>query len=402
VHSFCSVFSTGPKRGKKADGSQNDGENPYARAVLEWKARYTIKGVKIKTAWLRGKLKLQLIPCARPLNVAHTHTLRSSFVITGTINPNLCLCFWGLPPNVVEAELARVAGDPSRVDADRLQTWFEQAKEVGPIEGQHSFHALIDLCTSYPNKALWQTAEASVILCSGTKDDVEMVHAIGQQSNFKGTKFLKPELGDLVSALHTSYMHVYQVAPNGEVAADVLTTLKQRWAQYNGVLQTSVCHYWNLAHHTGDLWEKIARILEGNVTRVKGREFKPPRSLTHFNQMGNIPDEVISEFLENVCNGTWVLKDFCNQCIMYKATMQLRGMVLEFVNSIAKTDLQTWDQVKEKFPNLTDEFINTFVPTMSMMGKRSRVLPESLKTILREWQEEAQLEHRVMVNAMPS
>ena len=47
---------------------------------------------------------------------------------------------------------------------------------------------------------------------------------------------------------------------------------------------------------------------------------------------------------------------------MYKATMQLRGMVLEFVNSIAKTDLQTWDQVKEKFPNLTDEFINTFVP----------------------------------------
>ena len=236
-----------------------------------------------------------------------------------------------------------------------FEAWFRESQELGPIEGQHSFHALLELNKTYPNKSLWQTADTSVILCSGSPEDIDMVHAIGQQSNFKGTKFLKPELADLVNALHLSYMHVLQVSPNNEVPPDVLASIKQRWSQYNGILSTSVCQYWILAHHTGEIWSKISKILGGNVVKLKGRDFKVPRSLHHFTQMGAIPDSVLAGLLENVCNGTWTLRDFSTQCIMYKATMQLRGMIIENLQSlgcISPGKAVAWDDVKAKSPSL--------------------------------------------------
>ena len=388
------------RRKIKNDHDQGTGENPYAVALLNWKGRYLIKNVRIKSSWLRGKLQLTKIPSARPLNVAHVNVLRDSFVQTGSVNPNLCLCFWGMHPDNVKTELDRINGNAPLVDQDCIDSWFKESQELGPIEGQHSFHALLELNKTYPNKSLWQTADTSVIICSGSPEDIDMVHAIGQQSNFKGTKFLKPELGDLVNALHLSYMHVYQVAPNNEVPADVLASIKQRWSQYNGILSTSVCQYWTLAHHTGEIWTKIAKILDGNVVKIKGRDFKIPRSLHNFTQMGAIPDSVLAGLLENVCNGTWTLRDFSNQCIMYKATMQLRGMIIEFLQSLGSLQVGkgvTWDQAKAKYPKLTDEFVDTFVPTMSMMGKRSRALPESLKLILRDWVSNAEIEARVQV-----
>ena len=195
------------------------------------------------------------------------------------MNPNLCLCFWGMHADTVKAELERIGGQASLVDQECVETWFRESQELGPIEGQHSFHALLELNKTYPNKSLWQTADTSVILCSGSPEDIDMVHAIGQQSNFKGTKFLKPELADLVNALHLSYMHVLQVSPNNEVPPEVLASIKQRWSQYNGILSTSVCQYWILAHHTGEIWTKISKILEGNVVKLKGRDFQVPAPL---------------------------------------------------------------------------------------------------------------------------
>ena len=64
------------RRKIKNDHDQGTGENPYAVALLNWKARYLIKNVRIKSSWLRGKLQLTKIPSARPLNVAHVNVLR--------------------------------------------------------------------------------------------------------------------------------------------------------------------------------------------------------------------------------------------------------------------------------------------------------------------------------------
>ena len=162
--------------------------------VINWKERFSVKAkVVVPTAWLKNKHSLRQIPSARPLNPAHVGTLRDSFNKTGTFNTNVCLCFWGMEAPEVNKNLALVNGG-EEVNAEMLDLWYSSSLELGAIEGQHSFLALQELSERYPRKPTWQTCSPTIILCSGTANDIEMVHAIGQQSNFKGTKFLKPEM----------------------------------------------------------------------------------------------------------------------------------------------------------------------------------------------------------------
>ena len=64
---------------------------------------------KIPTTWLRGKLKLDKIPSARPLNKEHVNTLAHSFALTSTMSSSMTLCFWGVSANLVTQQLLLVS-----------------------------------------------------------------------------------------------------------------------------------------------------------------------------------------------------------------------------------------------------------------------------------------------------
>ena len=156
-------------------------------AVLDWKKKYMVPTrIKIPTVWLRDKLKLERIPAARPLNNDHVKTLAHSFSMTSTMSASMTLCFWGVSATHVEQQLLLASspeGPPLGVDI--LNHWYGLSKEMGPIEGQHSFAAVMQLNEKYPKKTVWQSVEPTIIICEGNPNDVHMVHAMGQQSNFK-------------------------------------------------------------------------------------------------------------------------------------------------------------------------------------------------------------------------
>ena len=218
-------------------------------AVLEWKSKYQVPTkFKVPTAWLRGKLKLEQIPSARPLNKDHVKTLAHSFALTSTMSGNMTLCFWGVTAALVEQQLllARSTEGPP-LGLEYLNHWYGISREVGPIEGQHSFAAVMELNEKYPKKTVWQTVEPTIIICEGNQTDVHMVHALGQQSNFKATKFLKPGAVDLVRALHLSYSYQVDYRKGVDVPHEVVTGLKHKWAHYNGIPLNAIGSYWNLA-----------------------------------------------------------------------------------------------------------------------------------------------------------
>ena len=373
------------------------GENSYAAAVIDWKDAFQIKRkVSIPTAWLKNKLSLTYIPSARPLNPAHVVTLRDSFNKTATFNTNVCLCFWGMEADVVQEQLARANSD-EEVTVDVLDSWYSSCLELGAIEGQHSFMAIQELHERYPRKPTWQKCEPAIILCTGSPNDVEMVHAIGQQSNFKGTKFLKPEMCDLVRALHTSYMNHRDVS-SGEVPAPVITEIKQKWAHYNGVPHHSIGAFWNLAKHTGKIWDQIDLIIGGKVKKGKGRDFKVPKSMHHFNHMGPVPDDVLLGFLIQVTEGHWVLKEFYEQCNRYKVVMQLRRYIIEFLISLGGLDQgSSWEKTITTYPKITPAFMEQWIPTMESLAKKARVLPDALKDLLRDMLVAGEAERRAQV-----
>ena len=393
----CLVAERPVKVRKNAKNRDEPVENGYAKAIIKWKKRFSIlHKIEVPTSWLQGKLSLKHIPAARPLNPAHVGVLRDSFNKTGTFNTNITLCFWGFEAKAV-AEQLHIANSGLHINAECLDTWYGMCKEVGAIEGQHSYMALMELHERSPKKSVWKYSEPTIILCEGNPQDVEMVHAIGQQSNFKGTKFLKPEMCDLVRALHKSYMNHVDVTP-GEVPPTVVSEIKQKWAHFNGVLHHSIGSYWNLAKHTGKIWDLIDLIIDGKVKKVRGRDFKIPKSLLHFNHMGPLPDDIIEGFLGQVTDGRWTLKDFYEQCNRYKTVMQLRRQVIEFMLEIHGVSPGcSWDQLIAKYPQITASFMEMWVPTMASVAKKARVLPDGLKVQLRAMTKVSEVQDRVKV-----
>ena len=50
----------------------------------------------------------------------------------------------------------------------------------------------------------------------------------------------------------------------------------------------------------GPVWDMVSDIMEGKVKKVKGKDFKIPKSLHHFNGMGGVPDDVLKDMLTRV------------------------------------------------------------------------------------------------------
>ena len=397
----CFVEERITKRRAKTD-KPSDGENPWAVAVLEWKARYMVPTrFKIPTAWLRGKLKLEKIPSARPLNKEHVKTLAHSFAMTSTMSSNMTLCFWGVAAQLVEQQLLLTStpGSPP-LGLEYLNHWFGISKELGPIEGQHSFAAVMQLNEKYPKKTVWQSVEPCIIICEGNPNDVHMVHAMGQQSNFKATKFLKPGPVDLVRALHLSYQYQVEYHKGTDVPNEVVSGLKHKWAHYNGIPSNAIGSYWNLARHMGPVWNLVNDIMDGKVKKVKGKDFKIPKSLHHFNGMGGVPDDVLATMLTRVVDSVWSTKDFYAQCGRYKVVMGLRSLILDYLVEKGGLDSETtWAELVTKFPKLTDQFVDTWVPTMSTMTKKQRALPDALRQLLKGMLEVAGVEERTRVSS---
>ena len=378
----------------------NDGENPWAVAVLDWKKKYMVPTrIKIPTVWLRDKLKLERIPAARPLNNDHVKTLAHSFSMTSTMSASMTLCFWGVSATHVEQQLLLASspeGPPLGVDI--LNHWYGLSKEMGPIEGQHSFAAVMQLNEKYPKKTVWQSVEPTIIICEGNPNDVHMVHAMGQQSNFKATKFLKPGTADLVRALHLSYKYQVEYHKGMEVPNEVVSSLKHKWAHYNGIPANAIGSYWNLARHMGPVWDMVSDIMEGKVKKVKGKDFKIPKSLHHFNGMGGVPDDVLKDMLTRVVESVWSTKDFYAQCGRYKVVMGLRALILDYLVEKGGLDASTtWPELLINFPKITEQFVDTWVPTMSAMTKKQRALPDALRQLLKGMLEVANAEERTRV-----
>ena len=396
----CLIDERNTKRRQKTD-KPSEGENPWAVAVLEWKTKYMVPTkFKIPTTWLRGKLKLDKIPSARPLNKEHVNTLAHSFALTSTMSSSMTLCFWGVSANLVTQQLLLVSShDAPPLGVDLLNHWYGISKEVGPIEGQHSFAAVMQLNEKYPRKTVWQTVEPTIIICEGNPNDVHMVHAMGQQSNFKATKFLKPGAVDLVRALHLSYKYQVEYHKGNDVPHEVVTGLKHKWAHYNGIPMNAIGSYWNLARHMGPIWDMVSDIMEGKVKKVKGKEFKIPKSLHHFNGMGGVPDDVLQSMLTRVTESAWSTKDFYMQCGRYKVVMGLRSLILDYLVEKGALDASTtWPELVAMFPKLTDQFVDTWVPTMSTMTKKQRALPDALRQLLKGFLEIASADERARVS----
>ena len=134
------------------------------------------------------------------------------------------------------------------------------------------------------------------------------------------------------------------------------------------------------------------------MKKGKGRDFKVPKSMHHFNHMGPVPDDVLLGFLTQVTEGRWSLKEFYEQCNRYKVVMQMRRQIIEFMISLGGLDQgSSWEATTKAYPKITPAFMEQWIPTMEAVAKKARFLPEGLKNQLRDMLKVGDVERRAQV-----
>ena len=78
--------------------------------------------------------------------------------------------------------------------------------------------------------------------------------------------------------------------------------------------------------------------------------------------------------------------------------MGLRALILDYLVEKGGLDASTtWPELLITFPKITEQFVDTWVPTMSAMTKKQRALPDALRQLLKGMLEVANAEERTRV-----
>ena len=369
--------------------------------LQRWQTDHTIhKRFRVPTDWLEGKYECKEVPQSRPLDPVHVDALFMSFHKQQCRNPSILMVIWGAPPRTVAGVKSIGEDVPKKfLGVPELEALLSESRGMAPISGRHSTHANAKLHQQFPRHILWKELDFGVMVVPGNRRDEEMAHCKGQQANYIAGAFKKPTFADMVIALHTSLTHKIKelgVYP-GEKDCQVI---KSMWSLFNCVNTTYIGQFWSIAKHTGPVWEKLESVIKGQVARRRGGPaFKVPKSTHLFNQMGNLPDDVLLEYLDHVISGMWTMKAFYDECKRHKATLLTRRLILEFL--IIKDwlpDGSSWDDCRDKYKDVDDVWVDMWVNSVMKMPISKASLPDNARNALIRIHTKAVMENRTGVH----
>ena len=263
------------------------------------------------------------------------------------------------------------------------------------IVGDHTQQAVSSLHRRYPRNRLWSSVLAEVLVCHRSQRNLALLKSWGILDNIKGQVRTKVSFFDKVMSLHEDFVQVTSsVRGSRKVVTAAIRDLKRhRQLEYrlNG---NTFGQLWGLASREGKVWERMARILQGQVANPK--KFKAPRSASAFTMMGNIPEDDLCSLLDEVIAGG-SLRDFYKSCKVYKAKARVQREILTHptING------SNWLAAQEEWPNsCSDAFVQMWGNTIVTQGIGARKpLPRQFLEML---QVRLELDQKVAASALAS
>lgn len=362
--------------------------------INTWKSKYRVRnfaatdinGKCLVTPTLIRKPDDELL--ARDLNLDHVATLCKSFLLCGCADVKVDGLIWEF--------------DGKTCDDVVNDTDFPL--DIQAMVGLHSSTSIIELNAGYPDNIDFAKTPCVLYMCPNTAENRQLAHAWGNLQNKLAQTQLPMTAIDYMKQCRTSYVTVNNRYPSSNKISqaskkkEMSASIKNLAASWN-IPVPSVQQYWGICNRSEQIWQLVTKIFHGEVQHNKMYRFVKPVSLTHFVQMGKIPDDKLVKWLsaivaQNVmCRTT---KHFLQRCVRYKKTVIVQQLMLNFMSAAFGIDYNNFDEFDEKNDWLTPDWFNDQVDVCPEKIKVNAGLPQSVKVAITKRVESAKEQQQVL------
>ena len=176
----------------------------------------------------------------------------------------------------------------------------------------------------------------------------------------------------------------------GREVTAYLKTTADSW----GMKPASMGQLVTLAKCTGR-GDNLLQILHGQY-RVPGAKAvggPPPKAVSHFNNLGNVPPNVTADLFAQIIAGNLALNKLPKACTDYKAMHHLKLYVLDTAtNAFPSKGITSWEKLMKTFPAVCSKpFLHGWVSSIIVKHDKISEPPKGLKDAIIEQCTEKQI-----------
>ena len=192
------------------------------------------------------------------------------------------------------------------------------------------------------------------------------------------------------------------------IPAKVLGRLKAQWVLGTQNAMNTIGSWYQVAKREGEFWDKIVTLVTGHGVADHSR-FKKFSSAAHWVPMGDMPDKMVMDLLDDCILGHKTIADFRNACKMHKCRKRFEKTVADHVEVLLMKDSQTyfddfenlstkelrdtarWNWIATNLPSLaTDQFVMMYVKIRFNVAAKHgfpETLYEDCEKAYKKWKE---------------
>ena len=149
----------------------------------------------------------------------------------------------------------------------------------------------------------------------------------------------------------------------GEVS-ETRTKVKTAYREISNMSDGGFTQLWTLCTKPKEVFSRMYKIFRGDVeqpTYSTGKKkkldtFKKPKSATNFVHIGNVPDETLCGWMDQIIAGEKPCKWLAEACRRYKAHRRVMKEICKLVSSLSGMSKRIkWDECKTKYPHCCDK-----------------------------------------------
>ena len=250
-----------------------------------------------------------------------------------------------------------------------IQDFIDLGVPFECVAGNHTSHALQACHSNFPKNPNYASLKASIYVCPNIPDNRDMLRALGNLDNVIKATMRKPSKSEIVLQAHKQLIIEAKLCTNK-------TERSRRVRQILSVIQSTHDinkNTWGpmakIAKMEGEVWDLISQLLTGNGMPDS---YSPPTTLSHFNQLGSLPEKMQIRLLRSAVKLEITLRELNSACITEKARKRVRDFVKSELRecseklSASKVDEMKWNALQQYYPRTTNgAMLDTFILEIS-------------------------------------
>jgi hypothetical protein len=274
---------------------------------------------------------------------------------------------------------------------DQKEAYYKEPPvKFNVIAGDHTTGAIQANHQAKPRHVDFQFIEATLLICEKTAENKRLAKAFGTIDNLVKAIHRSMTQWDVVYDLHgvikrakmlavSQSMTAVNAKANLNAAISAVKTLavKSFSEQTFGSMRV-------VATKTGDVWKLIKAIFNGNFVVKAGDPVpKAPESLSHFNNMANIPEDLLCSWLERVERVRWTTAEFQSRCLSYKKSQKIQTCIFDYINAKRpEVPAENYGDLMKHYEFLRDaEWFNVMVSWVTKLSKEAKLPHQLIQSI---------------------